>query len=105
MENSKIEIETVRPFDNGSQYADWTGSNCDRCTQGVHRLGPDAWYTCALEEALATACFGDGEITLDIAKRIGMEADERRYGWPCTEVEWTEEWKAEWAKRHPEQSI
>ncbi len=94
---------TVRPFSNGTQYADWTDSNCNRCTKGVHRLDDEiAWPTCELEAALLTACFESGEIPLFIAERIGMKEDEARYCWPCAEVDWTDEWKAEYRRQHPE---
>lgn len=95
--------EAVRPFSNGTQYADWSDSNCARCTKGVHRLNDEtAWPTCELEAALLEACFGDGEIPLATAQRIGMRENEGRYVWPCAEVDWTEEWKAEYYSRHPE---
>jgi hypothetical protein len=94
-----IATPTIRPFGDGTQFADWTECNCNRCTKGVHRLADDAWPTCELEAALTTACFDTGEITLDIAKRIGMRDGEERYVWPCNEVEWTEEWKAEYHRR------
>lgn len=82
---------------------DWSESNCNRCTKGVHRLNDDAaWPTCELESALLTACFDSGEIPLAIAQRIGMTTDDGRYVWPCAEVDWTEEWQAEYYRRHPE---
>lgn len=93
----------VSPFDSGTQFIDWTEANCNRCNKGVHRLNDEsAWPPCELEAALTTACFDDGYIPLSIAKRIGMKEDEGRYCWPCAEVDWTSEWKAEYRRRHPE---
>lgn len=93
---------TVSPFRNGTQYDDWSEYNCNRCTKGVHRLNDEtAWPTCELEADLLEARFGDGEIPADTAKRIGIN-DEIRYVWPCAEVEWTEEWQAEYYWLHPE---
>lgn len=94
---------TVRPFSNGGQYSDWSDCNCARCTKGAHRLNDDAAFPdCELEAALLVACFDSGEIPLTIAQRIGMKEDEGRYVWPCAEVQWTEEWKAEYYRLHPE---
>jgi hypothetical protein len=90
---------SIRPFANGSQFADWTGCNCDRCTKGAHLLGPDDWPTCEIELALGEAYLGDGKVTADIARRMGQTEHEGRYVWPCGEANWTEEWKAEYLKR------
>ena len=43
------------------------------------------------------ACIGPGEISEPMAKRAGITEDNKSlYQWPCGEVEWTEEWKAEY---------
>lgn len=91
--------QRVRPFFSGSQYGDWTSGNCDRCTKGAHRLGPDALPTCEIELALGEAYFGDGKVDADIAQRMGVTTSGVTYGWPCSEVEWTEEWKAEYLEK------
>jgi len=95
-QTATVQTATVRPFNDGAQYADWTGCNCARCNKSVIVHATDAGYSCRLEEALATAAMSDGQITLDIALRIGMNPAENRYVWCCDEVEWTAEWKAEW---------
>lgn len=98
-----IEIEqpvTIRPFDSGSQYADWTSSNCDRCIKSTYN---EAKTPCDLENALLAADLGGGRITMEIAARIGLELSERYYGWPCAEVDWTPKWIAEWNHCHPAQ--
>ncbi len=96
--------EKVSPFSNGSQYMDWQGCNCERCVKSVSvwDVGGDATPTCEIELALMEAEISDGEVTQEIAQRMGYEGVAARYVWPCTEVEWTEEWKAEWFRRHPE---
>lgn len=71
-------------FSNGSQYADWQASNCERCKK-IEQC--EIWF--ALDDAL----WDDGTVSQEIAKRAGYDAD--RYLWPCGEVEWTEEWKTE----------
>ena len=90
---------TIRPFDSGSQYVDWTACNCDRCTKSTYN---EAKTPCDLEYALLAACFGDGEITADIAQRCGLNDNAGGYVWPCTEVEWTVAWQEEYKRRHPE---
>lgn len=91
--------ERVRPFSNGSQYSDWSGCNCERCTKGAHMLGFDALPTCEIELSIGEAYLGDGRVSADIAERMGYTANTSRYVWPCNEVEWTEDWKAEFEKR------
>lgn len=83
---------TIRPFSNGSQYDDWEGSNCDRCTKGTEAEGR---FTCPIRDALFMAFWDDGRVTPEIAQRMGRQEHEMRYVWPCTEVEWTPEWIAE----------
>jgi len=90
------ELGTVRPFDSGTQYIDWTNANCDRCKKSTYN---DAKPVCDLEYTLLAACFGDGKITPEAAQRCGLTGNEGRYVWLCAEVKWTEEWK----RRQPEQ--
>ena len=81
----------VRPFHCGSQYADWEASNCERCTQEV---------SCDIRRTLLWAYFDDGYVPEEIGRRMGYDGSAPlRYSWPCSEVEWTEEWKAEYNKR------
>ena len=104
-DGEKVRVnKMIIPFSCGTQYMDWSESNCNRCTKGVHHLNDDAaWPTCELEVALLTACFGDGAIDERTAQRIGVtDQTEGHYTWPCGEVDWTEEWKAEWYRLHPE---
>lgn len=91
---------SIRPFDSGTQFQDWTASNCDRCTKGSHRLEEDEWPDCPIESALVYALFGDGSITQEFADRMGYK--QFYYGWKCGEFEPTEEWKAEYRRRKAE---
>jgi hypothetical protein len=87
-----------RPFSCGSQHADWESSNCDRCTK---RIPDDADYTgfrCDIQKAIGEAFMTDGTVSKDIARRMGY-TDHLAYNWPCTEVDWTPEWKAECVRR------
>ena len=88
----------MKPFSSGSQFQDWVGANCDRCTKGAHRLGADALPDCEIELALGEAYIGDGNITDEIAARLGCGSG--LYCWQCTEWEPTEEWQDEWYRRH-----
>lgn len=90
---------SIIPFSNGSQYADWQSCNCERCQKSVTVTDPggDQWPTCEIESALLEADIFDGRISDEIAQRMGY--DQERYVWPCGEVQWTEEWKAELRRR------
>lgn len=75
---------SVRPFSSGSQYGDWTDSNCRTCDlRWREELHTGLPCPCGIEQALLVACFGDGRIPLAIADRMGH--GEGRYGWPCRE--------------------
>ena len=79
----------VRPFSNGFEYEVWQEANCERCVKaqtydadtGIY--GP---FTCDIEEAVALACIGSGEITAEIAARMGWSVvNIAVLGWPCGE--------------------
>lgn len=89
----------VRPFSNGSQFADWTASNCERCAKGAP-IGSAEWPTCPIEYALAYACIDDGTITQEIADRMGYEHSTARYVWMCCEWLPSDAWKEEWKRKH-----
>jgi hypothetical protein len=71
----------MRPFSCGSQFADWESRNCDRCK----KFNPDDINKseCDLTLALGDAYLGDGEITEEIAKRIGFVPG--AFSWDCPE--------------------
>lgn len=90
----------MRPFDSGTQFADWTSSNCDRCNASCHE--PGEWPTCEIESALVYAFFDEGAVSDDIAARMGInEETEGKYVWMCGEVDWADEWM----KEHEEKAI
>jgi hypothetical protein len=66
----------ARPFYCGTQFADWTARNCDKCT-----VGKD----CEIGQACATAFFGDGSFTPAMARRMGWSGDVAEYTWDCPE--------------------
>lgn len=86
-----------RPFSNGCQAGDWEASNCERCT----KYSDEPETMCPIMYAITLAYIGTGEVSEDMARRIGyLKADgstDGRYAWPCTEVEWTPEWQAKYA--------
>lgn len=79
--------DRIRIFSNGSQFADWEASNCQRCKKWA---GWDKLPTCEIDVALGEAYLGDGTVSQEIATRAGYDAE--KYVWCCGEVEWTEEW-------------
>lgn len=85
----------VNPFYCGTQYGDWTESNCDRCKKSVLSNFLNAAPLCEIELALCIALISDSEVTQEIANRMGYTDNQDKDIWKCPEVEWTEEWKAE----------
>jgi hypothetical protein len=41
----------------------------------------------------------DGTIPLSIGTRMGTSPNERRYCWPCAEVDWTQAHLDDWAQK------
>ncbi len=88
------DIETaISPFDNGSHFLDWNNWNCCRCTKG----GDDGMGVgCEISDALTLACCMKGEVSPDIAARMGYtEAhaafhagkEPPPYNWRCGEFD------------------
>lgn len=96
---------TYRPFSCGTQAEDWMSSNCDRCTK---QFKDQPGRRCCIQSAIIDAWSDGGDVSAEMARRMGfLDADgatTSRYLWPCTEVEWTDGWKAEYRRRHPEES-
>jgi hypothetical protein len=72
-----------RPFDNGEQCGDWDERNCYRCK----RVDFDALRSdCEIFNATQVAYFGDGQVSDDIARRMGwQDTNPQRYTWACPE--------------------
>ena len=89
--------DRCRPFSCGTQRLDWEASNCDRCVKNTppERGMPD----CDIQRAICEASWGDGSITADVSRRMGYSENPLAFVWQCSEVVWTEEWKAEWRRR------
>lgn len=89
--------DKVYIFSNGAQFTDWQLSNCERCKKSsVNDPDDDGtnWpLRCEIESALVYAAMDDGKVTPEIRERSGYK--DGYYNWQCSEVEWTEEWKAE----------
>jgi len=102
---SKVgEIEGgICPFSSGTQYLDWKEANCYRCkkgaTEAIERGGNGGENPlCEIETELSIGVI-IGYVPTDIATRMGFFEHRGEYQWPCPEVEWTEEWKAEYLAR------
>ena len=77
----------MRPFSCGTQYMDWEEFNCCHCAKYP---ADEAWKTeqgragiCPIMLALSEACIGDGQITDEIAARMGYTPS--AYNWRCPE--------------------
>jgi hypothetical protein len=77
MEYHRERAGLKRPFSNGSQFCDWTASNCDSCTK--YATG------CEVATGLAEAALGWGLVRGDIAARMGLVTNDGRANWPCPE--------------------
>lgn len=73
--------ERCRPFDTGTQFADWKARNCARCKK---RYRDEQWH-CDIEDNLDYACLTNGLIDVKIAKRMGYQ--DNAYNWDCLERE------------------
>lgn len=73
-------MKKIRPFSNGSQDAAWQDRNCIDCDKWQDNKGKEI---CEISAALTVACFDDGDITEEIAKRMGYTKDS--YIWDCPE--------------------
>ncbi len=80
----------IRPFSNGTQYADWLAHNCDQCRKGIDNVGqPGDWPICDIESALTYAYGGDGHVEPEIARRMGHKNGmPQAYVWSCTELDY-----------------
>ncbi len=78
-----------RPFDTGSQYGDWDYHNCQRCWK-VRR--------CSIVQAIGGAYLGDGQVSDEMARRMGWAGAGERYTWDCPERE--ERRRQEQPRRH-----
>lgn len=86
------------PWSNGTQWMDWEGSNCDRCTKS--KLNDDYWAeACPILNAIFMSQIDGEGLSEEMARRCGYVEHEGAYVWPCAEVKWTEEWKAEYRRR------
>lgn len=98
--------QRYHPFSNGTQFADWHESNCMRCTKrNPDKCTPDdpgcdmeMWLSLGGDGQTAETA-GDGSVSADLAQRCGYLEHQGRYCWPCGEVEWTDAWKEEFARK------
>lgn len=80
---------TVRPFHCGTQSADWADANCARCARGWTEGAAE--IKCDIEEALFEAYWDYGEVSDEIAERMGYTENNPpktggfAYVWPCPE--------------------
>jgi len=71
--------DRISPFSNGSDFADWTASNCEQCIASSPTTFDD--NSCPLEHALGVAYLTDGKSSRHAAVLIGCEGIWPK---PCT---------------------
>lgn len=70
--------QRVSPFANAFDYFYWDETNCGHCALRV---------TCAIADALEQAACTDGKIALEIAERMGYDAQTHQVLAECPELE------------------
>lgn len=65
--------EKITPFNNGAEFWLWTDKNCDCCAKYENQSSNIEGSDCPLLSSIKLAIVRDGKITLDIAKRIGLD--------------------------------
>ncbi len=95
-------MEKYYPFYCGTQGMDWQEANCLRCKKLTDEPGGFENIICDIDRALSEAFWKDGSVSKEIAERMGYLDNKGYYCWMCPEVDWTEEWKFEYQKRHSE---
>lgn len=81
---------SVQPFSNGSQYGDWQDRNCTGCWKSSTNRDPDKpfhRFNCQIDKALGEAYWGDGQVSDEIANRMGLDPKSEAYTWQCPERE------------------
>jgi hypothetical protein len=85
-ENVEYEIPKggfVRPFTSGSHYMSWVDHNCLGCT----KYDPVNAGACEIDVALGEAYLGDGDVSQEIADRMGARDDTvPELVWNCPEL-------------------
>lgn len=61
----------MQPFPNGSSMGDFYDSNCHSCKK--YKYEPED--SCPMDVEIGLAYFGDGEISVETARRIGWSGD------------------------------
>lgn len=72
---------SIRPFWCGAQRAEWQERNCENCCKYDYK-NPSK---CNIDNALLVAFFGKGEVSDEIAQRMGY--NDNLYTWDCPERE------------------
>lgn len=83
-----VAFELPRPFSNGSQFMDWQERNCCRCAKYSFAFAEPRTEEsiCQIELALHNSAWGTGQVTHEIARRMGF-TDPLAYTWQCGEFE------------------
>jgi hypothetical protein len=78
--------DSIRPFATGSQSVNWEHTNCSNCKKDL--FDEDTFTKCPILAAIYQAAMTDGEISEEIAKRMGyIKGPPFYYTWDCPEKE------------------
>ncbi len=65
-------MNKARPFPNGSAFNFWKSENCDKCSKYECESTSEAAAGCKMAFNLDLSSISDGEITKDVAEKIGF---------------------------------
>lgn len=74
--------DRIHPFSNGTQHMDWMEANCCHCAKDD---GQGVGGGCEIGDAICSGSFGDGTVSMGIAKR--MAYTDASNSWRCGEFE------------------
>jgi len=79
----------VKPFSNGTEFMIFREMNCYKCKKDYNELTMPSGFNhlCDIEQALSRAYVGDGLITVDIAKRMGLGNGYKAWDGKCPEID------------------
>jgi len=78
-----IMSKKIYPFYCGSQKCDWNCYNCSQCAKGYDDVKRD--WLCDLEKKIDQAYMGDGSVSEETSRRMGVPDDCTVHNWRCPE--------------------
>ena len=81
--------QRYRPFSNGTDFAYWYAANCARCAKCNPTKTTADEPGCTMEMELALGSVSSGEVSMETARRCGLDDSSDTVG--CLELEAVQE--------------